>query len=88
MLTDLEKLEQDNTILRARVQWYTNVTQKLLVMVKNAADVFQAYEENVDQLRVELNKTKQIYSKLHTDLQEALNEQHTSSNTGLHQSDS
>lgn len=81
-------LEQDNTILRAKLHWYANVTKKLLVMIKNAADVLEEYEKQVDLIRVELNKTKQVYSKLHTDLQEALNERGNSPDrTELHEAE-
>jgi len=74
MQTDLEKLEQNNTILLARYQWLTNITGKLLVMIKHAADVLEEYEKQVSLIGVELNKTKQVYSKLHEQLLEALND--------------
>lgn len=72
---------QVDTSLEARNQWLMNVNQKLLVMIKNAADVLEAYVQNVGAIHVELQKTQALYSKLHKDVSEALGEQSTPRST-------
>jgi hypothetical protein len=84
MSTDNEKLEQENVALLARNHWLQNVNDKMLVMIKNAADVLEEYEKQVDLIRVELNKTKQVYSDLHLKLTEAFDDRRP----GLHNTES
>lgn len=71
----LEDLTQQNVTLTARNQWLENVNNKMLVMIKNAADVLGAYGDSLDALRSALRETQGIYSRLHADITEALNEQ-------------
>ena len=72
-------LETENIVLKAQKQWLINVNQKLLVMIDNVSIVFDEYIKQVHQIETELRKTKEIYSNLHSELQEALNEQGTNS---------
>jgi archaellum component FlaC len=75
MPNEIEKLTQENIVLEARYQWLTNVNNKMVVMIKNAADVFEEYHRQLDAIQKAIKETQMIYSRLHTDLQEALNEQ-------------
>lgn len=74
MQAETEKLELENTLLKSRNQWLENVTQKMIVMIGNAASVLEEYAKTTNQLAVELEKTRDVYSRLHSDLQEAFNE--------------
>ena len=74
MQTETEQLQQENTILKARNHWLENVTAKMVVMIGNASSVLEEYVKTVDQLRVELENTRNVYSRLHDDLQEAFSD--------------
>lgn len=73
-MQDLRKLQEENTILKARNMWLENVAGKMIVMIGNAADVFDEYVKQLDTVQVALRETQGIYSRLHTDLTEAFNE--------------
>lgn len=84
MLTDkeikkleTENLETENTNLRARNIWLEDINQKIVVMIKNAADVLEEYVKSMEQLRVELEITQQIYSRLHRELTRTFDERQT-----------
>lgn len=84
MLTDkeikkleAENLETENTNLRARNIWLEDINQKIVVMIKNAADVLEEYVKSMEQLRVELEITQQIYSRLHRELTRTFDERQT-----------
>jgi len=79
MLTDEEILElQDkNTTLEARNIWLTDTNKKIIVMIKNAADILNAYSEGLKDIQVQIEVTQQIYSRLHNDLTEAFDENKT-----------
>ena len=83
MQTDFDKQKADNIVLEAKNAWLTNVNNKMLVMIKNAADVLEEYERQVDLIRVELTKTKQVYSELYKNLKEALDEHPNRHDHGL-----
>jgi len=85
MSTDLEKLEQENTQLRARNTHLENIVPKMIVMIKNASDVCNEYAQTLEQLTMEMQNTRNIYAKLHDHLQEAFNDD--SRRTGLSESD-
>lgn len=73
------------TDIEAQNEWLKTVNSKLVVMIKNAGDVLHEYVLSLDQILVALRETQTIYSRLHSDLIEALDEHRTTSNTRLHQ---
>jgi len=80
-------IEKTPEELQAQNQWLSNVNSKLVVMIKNAADVLQEYVQSLDQILVALRETQTIYLRLHQDLTEALNEPPNTTNTELQQPD-
>ena len=74
MSTDIEKLEQENIALRSRNMWLENVVPKMIVMIKNAADVCDTYAQSLEKMTLEMQNTRNIYHKLHNDLQEAFSD--------------
>lgn len=74
MSTDLEKLELENTVLRSRNMWLENVVPKMIVMIKNASDVCNEYAQSLEKMTMEMQNTRNIYAKLHNDLQEAFSD--------------
>lgn len=74
--------------IQAQNEWLKNVNSKLVVMIKNAADVLEGYVENLDQILEALRETHTIYSRLHSDLTEAFDEQQATTSNELSQSNS
>jgi len=80
-------MPNDSLDIQAQLEWHKNVNSKMVVMIKNAADVLETYAENLEAILVALKTTQGIYSRLHSNLIEALDEPSSSVSPGLHETE-
>ncbi len=67
----IKGLEDEITILKARLAWQENLNRRLLVLLEDARDHFAAISKNIEIMLPGINVARDIYAKVVIDVREA-----------------
>lgn len=71
----IKDLETEITLLQSRLIWQENLNKRLVVMLEDARDHFDAVGQNIEALLPIVHQARDVYAKVVIDVTEAIGAQ-------------